>query len=257
MSDRRQHAPDEEIASLLASVSHLDVRTALSERLDALSAAFLGRPYHAFPLIGSSDQPEQLVTSLDGFDCVTFAESVLALGWSQRPEDFAKNLLAIRYRQGRMSWIERNHYMHDWIRRNVRAGHVAPVLASEWVWGAAVPRRLDILPHYPALSWRPRYFPTRSLGRLASEGRTGDVLCFVSNKRNLDTFHVGLLVPGDPVAVRHASRSRGEVVHQDLLEFLTQSDVPGMLIVRPLPAPPAQMPSIVSPSSHPSPGVTA
>ena len=37
------------------------------------------------PLIGSSAVPEELVTRLDAFDCVTYAESVLALGWSPLP----------------------------------------------------------------------------------------------------------------------------------------------------------------------------
>jgi hypothetical protein len=236
MSDRRLLAPPDEITSLLDGVAHL---SSLPDRLEALSAAFLGRPYHSFPLVGSHERPEELVTSLDGFDCVTFAESVLALGWSRQPDDFARHLVAIRYRQGHLDWAHRNHYMHDWIRQNVRAQRVSPVLPSVWVWGGKETRQLDLLPHYPTFAWRPRYFPSRRVGMLAEHGRKGDVLCFVSNKKNLDTFHVGLLVPpeqpsGQP-AVRHASRSAGQVIHQDLREFLTQNDVPGMLIVPPLP----------------------
>lgn len=241
MSERRRLAPEEEIASALASISHLEGD--LPARLLALSASLLGRPYFSFPLVGSKDQPEQLVTSLDGFDCVTFAESALALAWSKSPSDFPERLVAVRYQRGRVDWAWRNHYMHDWIRCNMRAGLVSPVSPGRWVPGGK-PRQMTVLKDYPPaprerLVWAPRYFPSRDAGRLSAEGRGGDVLCFVSNRKDLDTFHVGLLVPDDPPAVRHASRSAGAVIHQDLAEFLAKNDVPGMLVVRANPLPDA------------------
>jgi len=210
------------------------VRT-LPERLLRLSGRLLGRPYVSFPLIGGPDTPEALVTRLDGFDCVTFAETVLALAASRAPEAFAPNLAALRYLHGRVRWIDRNHYMNRWIERNVRAGRVRRVLPERWVWGADAPRALTALAGYPTQQWRPRWFPTSEVARLEDEAMAGDVVCFASNRPDLDTYHVGLLVPGAPLAVRHASRSRKEVVHQPLSAYLASDDVPGMLVVRPLP----------------------
>ncbi|MEQ1502001.1 MAG: N-acetylmuramoyl-L-alanine amidase-like domain-containing protein [Myxococcota bacterium] len=237
---------------------------ALPDRLERLSAGFLGRPYLSFPLIGGPDTPEQLVGRLDAFDCVTFAETVLALGWSRVADDYPRILAAIRYRAGSVRWMDRNHYMTVWIRRNVRAGFVARVKPDAWVWGADEPRSLSILPRYPAVAWRPRWFPSDRLDLLATEARAGDVVCFASNKPNLDTYHVGVLIPARPLgagiparplgagipgtdpadpsagalAVRHASRSKAMVVHQPLSEYLASDDVPGMLVVRPSPTPP-------------------
>lgn len=224
-------------AELQALLSEITGLRTLPERLGRVSAALLGRPYRSSPLIGGPDVEEVLVTRVDGFDCVTFAETALALAWSERPEDHAPALAAIRYLRGRVRWIDRNHYMSRWIARNVRAGRVRRVLPRRWVWGADAPRALTALPGYPTQRWRPRWLPTSDLDRLADEAMTGDVVCFASNRPDLDTYHVGLLVQdGSGLAVRHASRRRGEVVHQPLSEYLASDDVPGMLVVRPLPS---------------------
>lgn len=206
----------------------------LPDRLGRLSAALLGRPYRSFPLIGGPDTDEVLVTRVDAFDCVTYAETVLALAVSQSSRDFAARLAAIRYLHGRVRWIDRNHFMNRWIERNVRAGHVRRVLPRRWAWGGAT-RDLSALPRYPVQRWRPRYLPSSEAGRLAEAAETGDVVCFVSNRADLDTYHVGLLVrDAAGLAVRHASRTRAQVVHQPLSEYLASDDVPGMFVARPL-----------------------
>ena len=223
-----------EVASHLAQISG---SSSLPARLERLSELFLGRPYLSFPLVGGPDVPEQMVSRIDAFDCVTFAESVLALGWSRKPADFERNLAAVRYLGGRIRWRDRNHYMTEWIRRNVRAGRIERVLPRRWV-SADPPRVLSILKRYHEVPWRPRYLPSSAVPLLAEHARAGDVVCFVSNRPDLDTFHVGVLVPGETLAVRHASRSAGQVIHQDLAEFLAKNDVPGMLVARPATAPP-------------------
>jgi hypothetical protein len=226
-------APPAEVAEILADLR--GVRS-LPDRLDRVSARFLGRPYLAFPLIGGPGADEVLVTRTDAFDCVTFAEAAIALATARTPAGYARRLAAIRYLGGRVRWIDRNHYMSRWLARNVRAGHVARVLPSRWVWAGA-PRQLSVLAGYPVQTWRPRYLPSASLGELTVHAEPGDLVAFVSNKPDLDTFHVGLLIPrpGAPLAARHASRSAGRVIEQDLAEFLRENDVPGMLVARPLP----------------------
>lgn len=223
-----------ECSSALSAIAHL---SDLPERLGALTERYLGRPYLAFTLIGGPDAEEQMVTRLDGFDCVTFAESVFALALSEAPGDFAERLAELRYLDGRIDWADRNHYMNRWIDRNTVARRVVPVLAQHWVATGEV-RSLSSLPGYPAQEWPVSYFPSTELERLGRHVVMGDLVAFVSNRSDLDTFHVGLLVPGDPVCVRHAGRSAGEVVHEPLVDFLERNDVPGMLLarLRPLPA---------------------
>ena len=51
----------------------------LDDRIDAISARLIGYPYDANPLGGGPDLSETLTISLEGFDCVTYVETVLAL----------------------------------------------------------------------------------------------------------------------------------------------------------------------------------
>ena len=95
-----------------------------ASRIDALSHHFLGRPYKGNPLIGSSDTPEVFTASLDGFDCVTYVETILALARASNADDFTQWLQRIRYENGRIEWRRRNHYMSGWIRNNTKAGVV-------------------------------------------------------------------------------------------------------------------------------------
>jgi hypothetical protein len=55
---------------------------------------------------------------LDGFDCVTYLETILALTRASNVDDFIEWLRKIRFDQGRIRWERRNHYMTLWIRNN-------------------------------------------------------------------------------------------------------------------------------------------
>ena len=67
--------PNATATECTAALSSIRDLRGLPERLERLSERWLGRPYLAFTLVGGPDTAEQLVTRLDGFDCVTFAES--------------------------------------------------------------------------------------------------------------------------------------------------------------------------------------
>src|SRR5947209_7298185 len=94
-------------------------RSAVS-RIDAFSQHFIGHRYKTNPLIGSSDTPEVFTASLDGFDCVTYIETILALSRASNAVDFTQWLQRIRYENGRIEWRRRNHYMSGWIRNNTK-----------------------------------------------------------------------------------------------------------------------------------------
>lgn len=56
------------------------------------------------------------------FDCTTFVETVAALSRSDKPEDFFDNLMAIRYKDSRPTYLTRNHFPEaDWIPNNQKA----------------------------------------------------------------------------------------------------------------------------------------
>lgn len=57
------------------------------------------------------------------FDCTTFVETVAALAKSQEQSQFFQNLVSIRYRDSRTTFVGRNHFPEaDWIPNNERSG---------------------------------------------------------------------------------------------------------------------------------------
>ena len=202
-------------------------------RIDIFSRQFLGRSYQPNPLIGSADTAEVFTASLDGFDCVTYIETVVALARASKFDDFIECLQKIRYAQGRIEWKRRNHYMTLWIRNNIRAGLLQPISMP------AMPivsrdRVLNVVPGIVARRSRVKCVPKTAVPRLAAHLQSGDLIFFVSTRRNLDVFHAGILVPdGKSIRMRHASRSQRSVVEQELAEFLKANRMAGVIVVRP------------------------
>lgn len=219
------------VAQLLSATSY---DRCAGARIDVLSRRFLGHSYKANPLIGSADTAEVFTASLDGFDCVTYIETIVALARASNVDDFTERLRNIRYKQGRIQWKRRNHYMTLWIRNNVRKGIIRPVSIP------AVPivgrkRILNVVPGLPARRTRVKCVPKRAVPRLEPHLQSGDLIFFVSTRRHLDVFHAGIIArDGKRVLIRHASRSRGLVVEQELSEFLKANRMAGVIVERPL-----------------------
>jgi N-acetylmuramoyl-L-alanine amidase-like len=202
-------------------------------RMDLFSRHFLGRPYKASPLIGSVDTAEVFTASLDGFDCVTYIETVLALARAATVDDFVEWLRRIRYECGRIQWERRNHYMTVWIRNNVRDGIIRPV-STPGIPTISRERVLNVVPGLAAIRTRVKCIPKRAEPRLSVYLQNGDLIFFVSTRRNLDVFHAGVIAHyGNRVLLRHASRGRGFVVEQELAEFIEANRMAGVIVVRP------------------------
>ncbi len=205
----------------------------ITGRIDALSRHFIGASYQSNPLIGSVDTPEVFTVSLDGFDCVTYIETTLALARASNVDDFVEELREIRYERSRIQWERRNHYMTQWIRNNVREGILRPVSIG------AVPtvikeRVLNVVPGLAAQRTRMKFVPKAAVPRLEPHLQGGDLIFFGSTRKHLDTFHAGIIVRGGKnTLMRHASRSQGGVVEQELSEFLKANRMAGVIVVRP------------------------
>jgi hypothetical protein len=215
--------------ALLAAV---DRSLPAGPRLESASRPLLGSPYLRNPLIGSADAAEVFTISLDGFDCVTFVETVLAAALADQRGRFIETVRRLRYANGEIDWRKRNHYMTGWLRLNQRAGIVREVKPGRRT--VARDRRLNVLDGLPPRAIVLRCVPKRRLYRFRDEIETGDILVFASTKSNRDFFHLGLAVrQGGQVFLRHASRSRQKVLDQDLLEFLNMNRMSGVVVARP------------------------
>lgn len=229
MKTTRPRRPDLRRARSLLALAK--PHTSLPARVEALSASLLGAPYVAHALVGSATEPEALVAPLDGFDCVTYVESVLALARAGDPSGFVEELRALRYDGGRVEWEKRNHYMTDWVRRNAAAVRaVAPGAI-----GKRVEKTLAAVPGLPPRRARFVCVPKARLRAFLPRLANGDVVLFASTKAGLDVFHCGFLVlAGGSIRLRHASRSAGRVVEEDLAPFLAANRMSGLIAARPL-----------------------
>ena len=204
----------------------------IRERLRVLTAQFLGKPYIIGPLIGSDTEEEVFTATYDGFDCVTYLETCLALAWARNVEEVHDILREIRYRNGHVAWADRLHYTTDWSRYHIKRGDFADIT-----------RGADTLSRTKEINWLKcfaprtityRYFPKRKLKKVSKQFRDGDLIYFASTRKGLDTFHVGMLfwVEGKLV-MRHSAKSKGGVVEQELAEFVKVNTMPGFIVTRP------------------------
>ena len=205
----------------------------LAGRIEILSRSFIGHPYKSNPLIGSADTNEVLVASIDEFDCVTYIETVLALARASSAEDFVRWLRKLRYADGRVRWDRRNHYMMNWLRNNTRQRLVRPVSFPR------IPlnhrhRVLNAVAGLPVQRAQIKCVPKPAVSRVAPRLISGDLIFFASTRKNLDVFHAGIIVRHcEKVLMRHASRSKGGVVEQDVQQFLKTNRMAGVIVVRP------------------------
>ena len=205
----------------------------LESRVRMVSGWFLGRPYEMNPLNGGPESLELFLISFDKFDCVTYVESVLALSCARTTARFFFELRHLRYMKGRVDWFSRNHFMTSWLRRNIERAAIGDLTRGRDT--ITKTRTLKGVAGLQPEEVTFRLIPKRRFSRMRSRIRTGDVIMFVSTKKHLDVFHMGILIcEGDQILMRHATRSAGKVVEQDVNEFLGANRMTGFILARPL-----------------------
>jgi hypothetical protein len=231
-------APD--LAEAWQLIQLVQAEPDLEKRMGRISEKLLGRPYRDAPL-DSRGALEALRINLEAFDCVTFIEAVLALSLSSNTSRFLDMLRGIRYQDGIVGWASRNHYMTDWVRNNIAGGFM-----TDLTLGPGTVERTVILDVVDGLQPKPstfRYFPRERVELFGGWLRTGDLAFFASTKPGLDVFHTGIVVVRDnAVGLRHASRSAGSVIDQDLSVFIAENQMLGFFVARPCQLRPSRTP---------------
>ena len=104
---------------------NLPSNASITERINWFSEQFKGRPY----VLGSLGEGSKAIYDqfpryrVDAFDCDTFVNTVLALALSNSFSSFEGCLHHLRYYQGQISYINRNHFMSlDWNQHNQALG---------------------------------------------------------------------------------------------------------------------------------------
>lgn len=204
----------------------------LPDRIKRVSNALLGYPYITGPL-NKFDETEQLIINLEAFDCVTFVETVLALALCKAPTDFQTTLKALRYAADEVSWLQRNHYVTDWVKNNEVKGYLRNITPGQPV--CSITREFSALANFPAKTQSINFLPPEGLPTFSASLQTGDLIFFGTMRENLDFSHEGILIrEAEDLKLRHASRSKAAVCEETLSTFLERFGAsPGVIVARP------------------------
>lgn len=217
--------------------------------LEKTALFFLGRPYRAHTLEGSSE--EHLTVNLREFDCTTFVETVLALSLttaSEVPsfETFISLLQSLRYRNGVVEgYASRLHYATDWLWENEQRGLICNLSAS--LGGVKEQKSLNfITAHREAYSRLKEddamleriavmeemvngrggfyYLPKERIKKMADHIPHMAIILFSTAIEGLDVTHMGFAFrKGEQLTFLHAS-STGEVkVDEHSIEEYTRN----------------------------------
>jgi len=204
----------------------------VAQRIEFISGALRGARYRGYTLIGGPRQPEKFVARDDGFDCITFCETVLAAAKAANLGEFEQVLRAIRYHNGVVAWRERNHYFFEWSQHNIDNKTCRSIamdgsveLHKSVYWHRELGRRrftMTVIPRATLLANKSQLAP-------------GDIVGFVTVRPNLDYFHVGFIAfdKDGELLLRHASQSRHRVLDERLDRFAALNRVHYVTLLRP------------------------
>ncbi|MFD3407708.1 N-acetylmuramoyl-L-alanine amidase-like domain-containing protein [Aquirufa sp. HETE-83D] len=190
-----------------------------------IASHFYGLPYVSHAL--SNQNPEKFVVDFTGFDCVTLVENVWSLYRSNGVDSlFLKELAQIRYSQKPISFENRNHYLSAALAQMEEKGLFKQVIPAHFRVLAV--KKIDFLSHYlapknllislPSIQATEQsllplnYVPSAAFPQIKSYLHSGDLIAFVSKRKDLDYQHVGFIreMNGHFYLV-HASQDRQKV----------------------------------------------
>jgi hypothetical protein len=237
----RISSQSEQILQSLLTVRNNAANAGLSARSEIVSRQFLGVPYGANTLVGSANEPEQLVVELQKVDCFTYADYVEALKRANDRAEFIDSLIEVRYKDGVVGFQNRKHFFTDW-------SALAPAIATDVTTSLSansiqVTKNLNkkdsggvYLPGLPVVPRTISYIPSQQIDSGVLGGlRTGDYIGAYAEDGGLDVTHIGIFIdtPGGPV-LRNASSlpANNKVVDSPLLDYL--HNVHGVVVLRPV-----------------------
>lgn len=216
----------------------------LANRLDYFSEKLLGRPYRLGPMgEGYLDSIEtKPLVYMDSLDCVTFLEHVLAMSLAHDEKNIFDVLQKVRYRDGRIRYADRKHFMLvDWVGEG-KFAKVLPMDGDTSVY-RTMPKKdffgsKGIKCEGPDAQSEIRYLPYEKSLAWASKpwgGNRGVMgVAFVAKSEKLDATHTGFIIlrPGELPKLRHASSAKKQVVEQPFNEYLEsrRGKLPGVTL---------------------------
>ncbi|NJN25242.1 MAG: DUF1460 domain-containing protein [Cyclobacteriaceae bacterium] len=191
---------------------------------------------------------ESLVINLEGLDCTTFVETVVAMARTAQLGDYsleayARQLQFLRYRDGQIAgYPSRLHYFSDWIYDNQQRGILKDI--SHQIGGQEYKNQVGFMSanpqHYAQLQNRETveamlqieagirsrsyyYLPKALVESLESNIQPGDLIAITISRDDLDISHVGIAVEQNGrIHLMHASTQskKVEISNKPLSDYL-------------------------------------
>lgn len=227
----------------------------LAARVVALGRRNIGQPYDIY-LLGEypfeAHDPDPIYC-LTHSDCVTFVEHTLALALADDWWSFLQILQRIRYRDGEIGMVTRNHFtLPDWNPAN--AFFIDDITTTLGGGGAHAPlvervrrteffRKFGLEQQVANTRHEDAYIPTENVPGVEAELRDGDLVNIIrGNDDGMWAGHMGMIVRGPDGAVHLLHSAAPAVREQRLMDYLrTNARCKGVKILRLKPDAPAQM----------------
>jgi hypothetical protein len=198
--------------------------------ITALSQKFLDTKYIANTLKNSeiNTAKENLIINFEALDCFTFIDTIRALKYSQNKKEFKYNLIHTRYKDGNISYQNRNHFFSDWKYYNGVLDitcTVGPCEKNNKILNENEKYLKEIAPVKREIS----YIAPHKID--FSKVRSGDYVGIYSQKKDLDVTHTGLLIKTkNKILIRHASSLEKKIIDSDFFEYTKNKK--GILLFR-------------------------
>lgn len=233
---------------------------------------YFARQLFGIPYVGGTldkTKQEELIINLRELDCTTYVETVLALSLCAKNaetsfDDYCRHLREVRYANGQVEYTKRQHYFTVWIEENAKQGiidkiepknRVAPYSSEQTV---SVDYMTTHVSSYKMLSQHPEwvagirsmeksvtgrkylYIPKSALKPSASNNKLlrqyikdGDIIAILTNKKGLDTTHIGIASwHNDGLHLINASSIHKKVVDEPMTFYDYMQKHPSQIGIR-------------------------
>ncbi len=184
-----------------------------AEKISFLCEHFLGRPYIPSPI---DDEKDKLLR-LDGFDCVTFVETVLAFSLADSNEDVIERLRTIRYSK-QISFATRRHFTSiDWYPGNQGLFRIHGATSRRNIW---IDRKAFFGDRGLPEDLAPRAFvsfPYTEKPDASVLPETPAVIFVIGNRDWIVVDHMGIYNNGN---FYHASSEKQMVVKEAIVQYI-------------------------------------
>ena len=236
----------------------------LPSRAIHLARRNLGQPYEIF-LLGEypfENYDPDPIYCLTKSDCLTHVEHIYALAMSRDFGEYVAALQRLRYRDGHIGMLTRNHYTEaDWNPNNAPffedltktlGGGSVHVPLTQTVRRAKFFAKWEIGQDIPNQPLTDAYIPKAKVASILPELRDGDLVNIVrGNPKEQYVGHVGLVARGASGSINFLHSGRPVVQEESLLGYLCDDTKSlGIKILRPRPEAQTRMRELLNTSAE-------